>query len=164
MDPYIPVDESKLILRTLGIKDLDNVLEIEELSFSYPWKREAYRYEFEDNILSRYWGCFYENRLIAFAGYWLIVDEGHIANVAVHPLFRRQGLGELLMVYVMNACLAEGGEKMTLEVRAGNTVAQQLYQKLGFRSVGIRKNYYEESNEDAVIMWADLLALREEKD
>jgi len=163
MDSYIPIDESQIIIRLLDIKDLDNVLEIEELSFAHPWKREAYRYEFEENILSRYWGCIYENRLIAFAGYWLIVDEGHIANIAVHPLFRRQGLGELLMRYVMYACLAEGGEKMTLEVRKGNSVAQQLYKKLGFKSAGVRENYYSETNEDAVIMWADLLDIQEGK-
>jgi len=164
MDHHIPIDASQISIRPLGIKDLDNVLEVEELSFKYPWSREAYRYEFDENILSRYWGCFYENRLIAFAGYWLIMDEGHIANVAVHPLFRRQGVGELLMYYVMNACLMEGGEKMTLEVRAGNAAGQRLYKKMGFKAAGLRKGYYSDSNEDAVIMWVDLIHLQEEKD
>lgn len=142
--------------RRLTIKDLNEVLLLEKLSFSHPWSRASYTYELSENELGNYYGFFDGNKLIAFGGYWLIVDEGHIANVAVHPAYRRQGWGELLMRRLIPFCLAQGGNKMTLEVRKQNLAAYNLYIKLGFAPAGIRPGYYDNPKDDAIIMWLDL--------
>ena len=96
------------------------------------------------------------DKLIAFAGFWLIVDEGHIANVAVHPAWRRQGFGELMMRRVMTLCQAAGGKRMTLEVRKRNFPARDLYLKLGFHVEGERENYYQDPKDSALIMWLEM--------
>ena len=154
----------ELLIRRLVAEDLEAVLEIEKLSFSAPWSRESYQKEISENNLAYYLGCFLQKdgneKLAAFAGFWLILDEGHIANVAVHPLFRGQGLGEILMRSLMALCLSAGGHWMTLEVRVSNEVARNLYNKLGFRTLGHRKGYYE-NGEDAVIMWGSLSGVEE---
>ena len=144
-----------ICVRRLSSDDLDILLEIENLSFRAPWSRESYTRELTENPLARYYGCFSEGRLVAFAGFWLILDEGHIANIAVHPLYRKKGFGELLMRQVMIQGLLEGLHWMTLEVRVSNEAARNLYGKLGFRDLGKRRAYYEDG-EDAVIMWASL--------
>ena len=147
---------AKLKVRKLNINDLDDIMEIELNSFPYPWSSDSYRKELEENLFARYYGVVFEERLIAFMGYWAIVDESHVSNIAVHPLFRRQGVGEYLLRHVMVYSLREGCLRMTLEVRKSNLNAQHLYEKLGFRSYGIRPRYYSNNDEDAVIMWADL--------
>ncbi|MCL6444495.1 MAG: ribosomal protein S18-alanine N-acetyltransferase, partial [Alicyclobacillus sp.] len=91
-----------------------------------------------------------------YAGVWLIVDEGHVTNIAVDPDFRGRHLGETLLKALMATCRSQGMRRMTLEVRVTNGVAQRLYEKLGFKGVGIRKGYYTDNHEDALIMWADL--------
>ena len=146
---------SDISVRRLSADDLDILLEIEKLSFRAPWSRESYHRELTENPLARYFGCFLEGKLVAFAGFWLILDEGHISNIAVHPLHRKKGFGELLMRQVMIRGLLEGLRWMTLEVRVSNEAARNLYGKLGFRDLGKRRAYYEDG-EDAVIMWASL--------
>ncbi len=150
------ITEQELIIKRLNVDDVPAILIIERLSFSLPWTEGDYRRELTENQLAHYYGCFEGSKLIAFAGFWQILDEGHIANVAVHPLSRAKGIGKVLMQHIMAASKALGGERMTLEVRATNTVAQKLYQNLGFKDVGIRPKYYSDNNEDAVIMWGNL--------
>ncbi len=102
--------------------------------------------------------------IVGYGGLWLMVDEAHITSVAVKPEFRGRGLGELLMLCLFEIALRLGARWVTLEVRVSNTVAQNLYKKLGFREAGIRRRYYSDNNEDAVIMWSDdlhSLAFRE---
>lgn len=151
------LDQQPVLLRRLDIGDLRPLLEIEQLSFPTPWSGEVYLYELQQNHLAHYWGCFVGERLAAFGGFWQIVDEAHVSNVAVHPDFRGHGLGECLMRCLMAQGLAQGLKRMTLEVRDGNIIAQNLYLKLGFRQEGRRKGYYTDNGEDALIMWADLL-------
>lgn len=155
-------EPEQISLRRLHLADADAVLHLDQLSFSRPWSREAYLEELGENQLARYIGFFAGERLIAFAGYWLIVDEAHIVNVAVHPDYRRQGWGELLMRRLITLCLSEGAARMTLEVRRQNQAGCRLYGKLGFKTEGLRPGYYDEPPDDALIMWLDLLREPEE--
>ena len=96
-------------------------------------------------------------RVVGYGGLWLMVDEAHVTSVAVHPQFRGKGLGELLMLSLMDVALRLDARFVTLEVRVSNAVARALYEKLGFRQAGIRPRYYTDNNEDAVVMWSDEL-------
>jgi [ribosomal protein S18]-alanine N-acetyltransferase len=93
--------------------------------------------------------------VVGYGGLWLMVDEAHVTSVAVHPQFRGKGLGELLMLSLMEVALRLNARFVTLEVRVSNAVARKLYEKLGFREAGIRPRYYTDNNEDAVVMWSD---------
>ena len=143
-------------VRQLTVDDLDQLLRLEEACFTSPWSRESYRRELAENDLAHYWGVFAEDELIGFAGYWLILDEGHITNIAVAPKRQNQGVGGVLLQGAINGCLAGGGKFLTLEVRASNQAALHLYEKAGFVSSGVRPGYYDEPKEDAVIMWKTL--------
>ena len=144
-------------IERLALEHLEDILLIERLSFADPWSRESYWHELSENGLAHYYGCCAEQRLLGFGGFWQILDEGHIANVAVHPDFRGQGLGRLLVEYLMTACRALGGRAMTLEVRQSNAAALGLYRKLSFEEAGVRPRYYN-NGESAIIMWCDLEA------
>lgn len=93
--------------------------------------------------------------IVGFAGLWLMVDEAHITTIATHPAYRRRGLGELLLTSLIDIAYDIGARQVTLEVRVSNTVAQNLYHKYGFREAGIRRRYYSDNGEDAIIMWTD---------
>jgi len=149
-------NKEDFLIRRLAAEDLEDILEIEQLSFDRPWSRESYKRELEENPLAYYLGCFLDDRLAGYAGFWLILDEGHIANVAVHPHYRGRGVGDFLLRNLISLCFVSGGRWMTLEVRVSNLSAQNLYQKLGFVDLGKRPGYYE-NGEDALIMWKDLL-------
>lgn len=154
--------ESQMSFRSLSITDIDEIVALERLSFSRPWGRESYTHELTENQLAYYFGIFGEGELIAFGGYWLIVDEGHIANIAVHPAYRRQGVGELLIRRIMPEFMAQGGKWMTLEVRQHNLAAQNLYKKLGFKLAGVRPGYYDDPKDDAAIMWLHMRSIGKE--
>ena len=96
-----------------------------------------------------------EPRLVGYAGTWLMLDEAHITTIAVRPEFRGRGLGEMLMIGLIERAMEVGARWVTLEVRVSNTVAQSLYRKYTFHAEGIRKGYYSDNNEDAVIMWSE---------
>lgn len=142
-------------LAALTCEHLDQILRLEHLCFAAPWSRAAYAAEFDEESLAHYLGVWQEDDLIAFGGFWQIMDEGHIVNVATHPDFRRLGLAQTLITQMMAACQALGGAAMTLEVRENNFAARRLYEKLGFVSSGIRPRYYD-NGENAVIMWIKL--------
>jgi ribosomal-protein-alanine N-acetyltransferase len=95
-------------------------------------------------------------QVAGYCGFWLILDEAHITNIAVHPEFRGKGYGKRLLQYVMERARRLGALKMTLEVRVSNHVAQSLYEKMGFVRSGVRKGYYTDNKEDALIMWVTL--------
>lgn len=93
--------------------------------------------------------------IIGFAGLWLMVDEAHITTIAMHPAHRRLGLGEYMLVGLIDIAYSIGAKWVTLEVRVSNYTAQNLYRKYGFREAGIRHRYYSDNQEDALIMWTD---------
>jgi len=145
------VDE--YIIRPITPADIDAVWNIEKMCFSVPWSRQSFVLEVEKNKCARYVVAEHLGIVIGYGGMWLIVDEAHITNIAVHPLFRRKGVGEAILKALMMEARRMGIDRMTLEVRASNIAAQNLYKKLGFVEVGVRKGYYSDNNEDAIIMW-----------
>ncbi|WXR60706.1 ribosomal protein S18-alanine N-acetyltransferase [Peptostreptococcaceae bacterium AGR-M142] len=134
------------------IKDL---VEIEKFCFTTPWTKNMFLKEFENN-LSHYKVIIVDGKVIAYAGIWLIVDEGHITNVAVHPKFKGNGFGSIVMEALIDLCVEKQIKSMTLEVRTKNQVAINLYEKYNFKKAGIRKEYYPDTKEDALIMWKEL--------
>lgn len=147
----------KLQVVPLKTEHLDQVLDIERASFPTPWSRQSFLGELLHNNVAYYFGCISDEKMIGYAGMWIIIDEAHITNVAVHPNHRGQKIGHILMLHLMAQALERGVHKMTLEVRPSNIYAQKLYTCLGFEGVGRRKGYYSDNNEDAIIMWKDLI-------
>lgn len=144
------------IVRPMLTSDLEAILEIERASFSTPWSLEAFKAELKDNEYARYLCLELNGQVIGYMGLWFILDEGHITNIAITPNYRGQLWGEFLMRSVMDKMVEQGMERMTLEVRVSNSKAQSLYKRLGFATAGVRKGYYADNGEDAMIMWAEL--------
>ncbi|WP_425490393.1 ribosomal protein S18-alanine N-acetyltransferase [Heyndrickxia vini] len=143
-------------LREANIADLDGIMDVEVQSFSLPWSREAFYNEFVKNHFARYFVIVDQEKIIGYCGVWLVVDEAHITNIAILPEYRGQKLGELLLSSIMDYSIQQGAKSMTLEVRVSNVIAQSLYKKLGFFEGGIRKSYYTDNQEDALVMWVNL--------
>lgn len=142
-----------LIVRLAEERDIIPMAEMDILCFSAPWSEESFRKEITENHLAFYIVAEISGRMVGYAGLWGIVDEGHITNVAVHPDFRRKGIGEALITVLLSHTREKGIVSHTLEVRASNDAAISLYLKFGFEPAGLRKNYYEDNGEDAIIMW-----------
>ncbi|MDR3586533.1 MAG: ribosomal protein S18-alanine N-acetyltransferase [Desulfosporosinus sp.] len=149
------------IVRPMLPSDLEAILEIESASFSSPWSLESFNTELKDNEYARYLCLELNEQVIGYMGLWFILDEGHITNIAITPNFRGQRWGEFLMRSVMEKMAEQGMERMTLEVRVSNSSAQSLYKRLGFTIAGVRKGYYADNQEDAIIMWAELRHMNE---
>lgn len=157
--------------------DLLTVSAIEQAVFASPWSENAFRSELAHHDSARYLVVRYlpwlppssrqtgggflrrlvqmdplDTSLLGYGGYWRVVDEGHICTLAVHPAWRGRGLGELLLLSLIETAIKQGADVMTLEVRVSNLIAQNLYAKFGFEQVGRRKDYYAEEHEDAWIM------------
>ncbi|WP_163152622.1 ribosomal protein S18-alanine N-acetyltransferase [Anoxybacillus sp. MB8] len=145
-----------VFFRFMTLQDLDRIMEIEQCSFTLPWSRSSFYQELTNNPYARYIVMEYDGQIIGYCGMWLVMDEAHITNIAVLPEFRGKKLGEALMKQAMALAREEGAQTMTLEVRVSNTVAQSLYRKLGFLNGGIRKRYYSDNQEDALVMWVKL--------
>ncbi len=142
-----------LIVRQAEERDIKPMAEMDILCFSAPWSEESFAQEIRENRMAFYIVAEIDGRMAGYAGLWCIVDEGHITNVAVHPDFRRRGVGEALISVLLDHTIKNGILSHTLEVRVSNTPAISLYSKFGFESAGLRKNYYEDNGEDAIIMW-----------
>lgn len=143
--------------RPMVLDDIDSVLEIEKASFTLPWSREAFYNELVHNRYAKYIVMEHNGAIIGYCGMWVVVDEAHITNVAVLPGYRGKKLGEALMRTMMETARRLGAATMTLEVRVSNHVAQSLYRKLGFLNGDIRKRYYPDNQEDALVMWVKLI-------
>lgn len=140
------------IFRPMTTADLPAVAEMEKICFRSPWSERMLRGELK-NRLAHYHVIEQDGKLIAYAGMWVLFEEAHITNVAVLPDYRRQGLGQRIMLESMKAAVALNATQMTLEVRESNLGAQALYEGLGFVSAGRRKKYYSDTGEDALILW-----------
>lgn len=141
------------VIRKAESRDIAPMAYLDELCFSLPWSEQAFLQEIQGNELAFYIVAEQEGRIIGYAGLWGILEEGHITNIAVHPEFRRKGLGKLLLTALMEHTQDQGITKYTLEVRRSNFGAIALYHQMGFQTVGLRARYYEDNDEDALIMW-----------
>ena len=149
--------DGSMHVEEMRLADVDQVLVTERKSYATPWSRRAFVSELTENAYAHYLVAKSGQRIIGYIGMWFIVDEGHITNVAVHPDFRGRGVGRMLMQAAMDLAKISGGIRVTLEVRVSNTVAQNLYDSLGFRRVGLRRGYYTDNGEDAYIMvWGSM--------
>ncbi len=146
----------QVTFRRMTLKDLDQIMALEKVSFTAPWSRNAFTGELTDNHFARYLVMQLGDEIIGYGGMWIIIDEAHVTNIAVSPLYRGRRLGERLLRFMMAVASTEGARKMTLEVRVSNFSAKNLYHKLGFVEAGLRKGYYTDNREDAIIMWADI--------
>lgn len=144
---------TRVSLEQMRVEDLPRVLEIERESFITPWPRDAYTHELSENRLASYIVARAEDQVVGYAGMWVILDEAHITTIAVDSRFRGQHIGERLLIGLIDNALARGARWTTLEVRRSNQAAQALYKKYGFREIGLRKGYYSDNREDAIVMW-----------
>jgi ribosomal-protein-alanine N-acetyltransferase len=157
--------------------DVPRVMEIERRSFSLPWSSNTYRHELLENANGHYYVL--QRRtpernsqrrgwlarltrprapdasIVGYGGFWCIADEAHISTIAVEPEWRGRGLGEYLLASLIEQAIALGARQVTLEVRESNRVAQSLYRKYGFRVTGHRPRYYQDNQENALIMGVD---------
>lgn len=140
------------IIRQMKLEDVPAVHEIDHLSFSLPWPERSFRYEVSENPAARGWVVEAGGQIIAMLVLWLIFDEAHVATIATHPQYRRQGIGERLLLHALESASQEGAQRAFLEVRAGNDAAQAMYRKYGFTMDGIRRGYYKDNHEDAILM------------
>ena len=143
------------MLSSMTVADLDQVGVIERSSFPTPWSKRSFHSELTQNIYAEYIVARRRSRVVGYAGMWVVLDEGHITNIAVHPTFRGQGIGDRLLRELTERAIQRGATRMTLEVRPTNLVAQTLYARHGFVQRGIRRGYYSDTHEDALIMWKD---------
>ncbi len=132
---------------------IDGVVALEEVTFSIPWSRADFEREVKENHMAIYYVAVEDGKIIGYAGMWNVIDEGHITNVGVLEEARCKGVGSLLMEKLISIAKERNMYGITLEVRMGNAPAQALYHKFGFKAEGIRKNYYPDTREDAIIMW-----------
>ena len=143
--------------RKMTLEDVPAVHAIELATFPTPWTLDSFYYEVNENKFSHYLVAENEaGELVGFCGVWLVVDAAQITNVAVIETVRGQGIGEALMREAIRVAKEANMDTMSLEVRVTNTVAQNLYRKLGFQDGGIRKGYYTDNQEDALVMWVNL--------
>ena len=137
-------------------KDIDEVLAIERASFTNPWTREMYLAELENRGVSF---CYVarapDGRMAGFCSFWRILDELHINNLAVAPEFRRAGVATALLDRVLREGRKLGVRRATLEVRRSNEIARSLYEQFGFTVAGVRRAYYTQPVEDALVLWRD---------
>ena len=141
-----------VILRKMTLDDVQQVIAIDQISFSLPWPVSSFRYELTENLASRCWVAEADGRVAAMLVAWFIVDEIHIATIATHPDFRKQGVGEKLLLHTLQSAKAEGAVSSFLEVREGNDAAIMMYRKLGYVESGRRAGYYKDNGEDAILM------------
>ena len=144
---------NQVTIGPMRMEDLGRVLEIEEASFPTPWPRDAYTHELRDNRLACYLVARALDGIVGYAGMWVILEEAHVTTIAVAPEQRRRRIGERLLIALLDESMRRGVRWMTLEVRRTNTTAQLLYQKYGFKEIGVRNGYYSDNREDAIVMW-----------
>jgi len=136
--------------------DIDGIIEIEKLSYGeHHWSRDSFYAELSNNLAKYFCAFDVNDKLIGYAGSWLVLDEAHITNIAVSPEYRGKKVGEALLMSIFEACYKNMVKYLTLEVRVSNTPAIGLYEKYSFKSLGTRKGYYQNNNEDALIMWTE---------
>jgi [ribosomal protein S18]-alanine N-acetyltransferase len=143
----------RVSIAPMRMEDVARVLEIEQVSFPTPWPRDAYTHELRENRLACYLVARIMHEIVGYTGMWIILDEAHVTTIAVDPAHRRQRIGERLLVSLLDEAMRRGARWVTLEVRKSNAPAQTLYHKYGFKEIGVRKGYYSDNREDAIVMW-----------
>ena len=142
-----------IVIRKMVEDDIDEIIEIEKECFPRPWSRDAFLTEIRENNLAVYLVAELDGRVVGYGGMWLVLNEGHITNIAVKKDYRGFGVGDNILQSLIYYCASKNVHNMTLEVRKSNIIAQNLYKKYKFVEFGLRPRYYSDNNEDALIMW-----------
>ncbi|MGM8213847.1 ribosomal protein S18-alanine N-acetyltransferase [Virgibacillus sp. W0430] len=148
---------AQLVIRKMELDDINEVMKVDAASFSSPWPEEIFKQEINTNDHAHYFVAVVDQVVVGYAGLWIVIDDAQITNIAILPNYRGNKIGEKLFKFSCQYALQLGVKRLSLEVRASNTVAQNMYRKFGLIPGGIRKNYYTDNGEDAVIMWVNLL-------
>jgi [ribosomal protein S18]-alanine N-acetyltransferase len=146
--------QTAVSIERMRIEDVDEVAALDEQCFPIPWSASAYITEIH-NASAYYIVAKLYDRVVGYAGVWLIMDEAHITTLGVDPQYRGRRIGERLLLDLLSEAIHRGGRRATLEVRRHNKVAQNLYEKYHFHAVAVRKAYYTNNHEDALILWID---------
>lgn len=146
----------KIKIQPMQKSEVEEVLKIEERAYGdHHWSKDSFYGELS-NELAHYYSAYDDKGvLVGYAGYWGIIDESHITTIAIKPEFKRKKIGEALLNKILEECYKNKIKYITLEVRKSNIPAINLYEKYGFKSLGTRKGYYQNNNEDALIMWTE---------
>jgi ribosomal-protein-alanine N-acetyltransferase len=150
-------DVVEIRYRRMTLEDVEQVYAIDVLSFALPWSERSYRFEILENPTSRTWvaeavDSHGQTQVVAMIVVWVILDEAHVATIAVHPEYRQRGIGQRLLATALLDVAGRGVIQVYLEVRRGNRVAQAIYERFGFAVTGVRPGYYRDNNEDALLM------------
>ena len=141
-----------LTFRKMTLDDVPAVVDLDQKSFSLPWPERSFRFELTDNPASRCWVADLDGKIVGMIVVWLIVDEAHVATVATHPDYRRQGIGKRLLAHALRHMIRDGARSSFLEVRESNLAAQEMYRQFGYEVTGRRRRYYRDNDEDAILM------------
>jgi len=148
-ETYIPI-----CIEQMQLEDVEQVAELDKKCFPTPWSASAYTTEVK-NTSACYIVARAAGRVVGFAGMWLVMDEAHITTLGVDAECRGKKIGERMLVHLLDEAIHRGARRASLEVREQNRVAQSLYRKYGFHVAAVRKGYYTNNNEDALVMWID---------
>lgn len=147
----------EFFIQKMEYKNIDDILSIEESCYGkHHWSRDSFLTELSNKISS--YRCIIEketNKCVGYIGIWKIIDEAHITNLSINPDYQNKKLAHRLLLDMLDECYKSKIKYITLEVRVSNEKAIHLYEKFGFKSLGIRKNYYQDNNENALIMWSE---------
>ncbi|MEN6434822.1 MAG: ribosomal protein S18-alanine N-acetyltransferase [Anaerolineaceae bacterium] len=155
--------EIPVSIRRMEVRDIERVREIDRLSFTLTWSENSYMFELTQNVNSRLWVAEVANqpaenkKVVGILGAWMIVDEVHIATLAVDPAYRQMHIASQLLDHTLRQAGKEGAVISRLEVRAGNVAARKLYEKFGYYPVAVRPKYYVDNGEDALLMDMNML-------
>ncbi len=155
-DPELSLLEVRIV--PMRRRHLRSVLRIESRVYPVPWSMSLFLSELALRSTRAYYVAFVGRQLVGYAGLMMTLDDGHVTTIAVDPVWHRHKIGSRLLLALAREALRRGATSLTLEVRLGNKAAQNLYRRFGFRPVGVRKNYYAETKEDALVMWAEDVA------
>ena len=142
--------------RAMELSDVQAVAQVEKKSFYAPWDASVFKKELTENELARYIVGVENGKAVAYGGFWLVFGEAQVTNIAVLPEYRGSGNGQALTRAMADYAKALGAETMILEVRVSNARAIHVYEKLGYRTIAVRKEYYSDNLEDAYVMQLDL--------
>ena len=148
-------------IRKMTLEDVPAVAALDQISFSLPWPERSFAFEVTGNPASRCWVAEVDGQIVGMIVAWLFVDEVHIATLATHPDFRRQGIAQKLLTHTLRYTYAEGALTSFLEVRESNLAAQAMYRKFGYENTGRRKRYYKDNDEDAILMTLEKIKVEE---
>ncbi|WP_430788602.1 ribosomal protein S18-alanine N-acetyltransferase [Virgibacillus flavescens] len=147
---------AELVIRPMELTDIGSVIEVEKASFDTPWSEDIFYQEIVKNQFAHYFITEVDNHVVGYAGMWVVIDDAQITNIAIMPSYRGYKLGEKLFQFTMQQAIKLGSNRLSLEVRVSNIIAQRMYRKFGLVPGGLRKNYYTDNKEDALVMWVNL--------